>query len=358
VADGWLVIEFVPQVGEPCLSGLTDDYQGYRTFNCGGPAIKGYAADPRSISVTGRYLPTNDFYHDWARQLFGSRAAEKTGDLFARIDNNLPRPSNWVNGPGNVIPDGRPWDKIAKDYAFIEEMESIRPLINRPGELERFDYWLNNFRHLRANAQVNMLMAEQDKLLKALGKANDDASKRKIAREQWLPVRVKLVQALGEVYKHLLATVTNASELGTIANWEQHNLPGLLDKPGEVMVKALGEPLPAEAMPSREFSGRPRLVVPVVRTAANRGETLKLKMMVLDREPQAPVLYWRPMGKGRFKAVQAKHLARAVYEVAFPAGGLTEDVEYFVEGKSSTGKLRFPATAPQLNQTVIVTESR
>jgi hypothetical protein len=323
------------------------------------------------VRTAGRYLAVTDFYRDWARQLFGPEVAGKAGELFARIDGNLPRPSNWVEGPGGVFPDGRSLGEIAKDYAFIAEMEALRPMVKGAGNLERFDYWLGMFHNLYATARVDALMAEQNKALEAMNKAVDPDGKRKIAREQLLPVRIRLARAIEQAYVSLLETVTNASELGTIANWEQHNLPGLL-KPGEELAKVLGEPppsggllerrtpLPAEAMPSREFAGKPRLIVPVVRTSVDRGEALKLKLIVLDREKvrQSPILYWRPMGKGEFQAVPATHKARGVYEVAFPIAATNDDLEYYVQADLPTGKLQYPATAPGLNQTVIVTKPR
>jgi hypothetical protein len=356
VTDGWLVIEFETKVGGPCLAGVQDNGPfGAQNINCGGPAFGSYLADPQPKRTTGRYLPVTDFYRDWARQAFGSEVAERAGELFARIDGNLPRPSTWINGPGGIFPDGRPWEQARQDYAFVEEMEAMRPLIKGAGNLERFDYWLATMRYLRANARVDCLLAQQNKVMEELKKQPDDAAKKAYARERVLPVRIEIIKALQEVYDHLLATVTNMSELGTIANWEQHSLPGLL-APGEELARILGEPLPPEAVPSKAYRGSPRLIVPVNRTAASRGETIKLKLIVLDSEPRQPMLYWRPMGKGEFQKVVAKHRNRGVYDVAFPPGGLTGDVEYYVETAAANATLRFPATAPELNQTVVVTD--
>jgi hypothetical protein len=61
-----------------------------------------------------------------------------------------------------------------------------------------------------------------------------------------------LVAVLNELQRRLLATISNPGELGTVANWNQHNLPSLLLKPGEELAKILRAPLPPEAQPARE----------------------------------------------------------------------------------------------------------
>jgi hypothetical protein len=90
-----------------------------------------------------------------------------------------------------------------------------------------------------------------------------------------------------------------------------------------------------------------------VRTQANKGEALKLKVIALDRQPvKSVVLFWRPMGNGSFRKVDAKHVARTVYKVALPAAGT--DLEYYLRAETADGKdLLWPATAPSLNQTVV-----
>ena len=104
--------------------------------------------------------------------------------------------------------------------------------------------------------------------------------------------------AFAELHRHLLATVTNPGEMGNVCNWQQQTLPVLLTKPGQELAKLLGEDLPADAMPSKQYAGQPRLFVPEVRTGIVAGETLKLTVIVLGAKPQAAELYWRPLGAG------------------------------------------------------------
>ena len=85
-----------------------------------------------------------------------------------------------------------------------------------------------------------------------------------------------------------------------------------------------------------------------------QGEPLRLKVIVLDNAPaRSVVLYWRPMGEGQFLPVPVEHVGRAVYQAALPPA--TKDFEYYIQAQRADGKdLVWPATAPRLNQTVVV----
>ena len=99
------------------------------------------------------------------------------------------------------------------------------------------------------------------------------------------------------LFDHLLATVTTPGELGTVMNWNQHNLPGLLTKPGEELARILGEPLPAEAQPTQSYHGPTRIIVPTTRTSLAANEALKLKVIILsEAPPRAATLCWRKLG--------------------------------------------------------------
>ena len=49
-----------------------------------------------------------------------ARGRRGSAAIFAEIDGHLPRPSDWVDGPGGIKPDGRPWAEVAKEYAFVD----------------------------------------------------------------------------------------------------------------------------------------------------------------------------------------------------------------------------------------------
>jgi hypothetical protein len=127
-----------------------------------------------------------------------------------------------------------------------------------------------------------------------------------------------------------------------------------VDEPARKLEAALGRPLPDDAKPSKAYSGPPRLIVPTVRSLAVSGEALRLKVIALDKQPVKSVtLCRRPLGRGDFQRIAAEHVARAVYAVVVPP--LTGDIEYYLESEAADGrKLIWPATAPDLNQTVVV----
>ena len=305
---------------------------------------------------TSRFMPVADFYADWARTEFGPEAAEPIAALFTRLDGRLPRPADWVTGPGSIKPNDRPWQQVQKEYAFVDELASLRPRIVGRGNLERFDYWLNNFRYLRAIAQVTCSWARFHDARGKVAAETDPQVRKQHARELALPARRELVAAFAELHRHLLATVTNPGEMGNVANWQQQTLPALLTAPGRELAAWLGEELPTDAMPSTEYSGEPRLFVPEVRTGIVAGEKLTLTVIMLGMEPQAAEVCWRPLGTGPFAKTPLAHVARGVHTVSLPAACVKSDFEYYVQATAGDKSLVFPPTAPAMNQTVVVAE--
>lgn len=236
------------------------------------------------------------FYRDWAGHQFGKNLAVPAGQLFARLDGNLPRPAKWDNGPGMVTGGG--------DYAFVTEFEALRASVSGPANLARFDYWLNSFRYLRAMGSI-----------------------------------VENRDALGELYGYLLSTVSTRGEMGTVANWESHILP---------MLKWSGFPT--------AYVGSPRLIVPTVRTSLMGSEPLRLEAIVLDVDVALAVdIYWRKLGRGSFVREPMTHVARGVHRASLDQPSSAGDFEYYVRATTSAGaELWFPPGAPGVAQTVVV----
>lgn len=367
VTNGRLTIQFLREVEFPCIAGIVVEgttaaanqfaAQPYRRkINCGGPAYQDYEADLPTWtgSNPSRFLPVADFYADWAHVEFGPEASAAIAAIFSRLDGRLPRPADWVTGPGSVRPDGRPWQQVQHDYAFVDELAALRPQIAGPGNVERFDYWLNNFRYLRSIAHMNCTWARMNEALAAAAAGTDSQQQQQLARELALPRRKELVAAFTDMQRHLLATVSNAGEMGNVSNWQQQTLPVMLTAPGQELARLLGQPLPADAMPTKEYSGEPRLFVTEVRTAIVAGEALNLKVVMLGIKPQAAQLHWRPLGAERFQTLPLTHVARGVYSVRLPAAAAAADFEYYVQATASDRSLVFPVTAPAINQTVVV----
>jgi hypothetical protein len=317
VRDGGLDIEFVPKTEFPSIAAIAvEGPGGTKKVNCGGPAYKDYAADPPVAgpdTPKDRVLPTADFYRDWALHQFGPEVADRAAAIFEKVDGCTPESTTWTDGPGGIKPNNKPVDEVLRAYAFVGDLEKLRPQVQGAGHQERFDYWLSNFRYMMAIERLKCAWAKKDE--------------------------AAMKQALADVHRHLLATVTTPGELGTVANWQQHNLPRL-NLTGLEMA----------------YRGPVRVIVPTARTSLDAGETLNLRVIILaEKPPTAARVFVRRLGKGEFTRVPLAHVARGVYSVRIaPPGG--EDFEYYVEAAPDSGQpVRWPATAPGTCQTVVVT---
>jgi hypothetical protein len=304
--------------------------------------------------------PTQDFYLDWAGHQFGPGAGPQAARVFEKVDGKLPRPSDWVNGPGGIKPDARPWDTVKKQYAFVDDLAALRPSVKGAGNLTRFDYWLDTFRYLRANGRVNCTWARYNAAMERVKKEKDANRQRQLAREAALPIRKELVAAVAEVYRYLLPTVDRTGAMGTVTNWEQHIMPGLLAAPGEELAKVLGEPLPPDAQLSKTYEGPTRVFLPTVRTSVTAGEPLVLKAIVLSGQPVVSVdLHWRTFEDKRetrgFTRTPMTNVARKTFTATLPADATKGwMIEYYISAAMQDGRgVCFPETAPQLNQTVV-----
>ena len=149
VTNGKLAIDFLPEVEFPCIAAIAIEGQTAasnqfparpfsRKINCGGPAYKDYEADLRPPAAASRATcPCGDFYEDWAKAEFGPEASKEIAAIFTRLDGHLPRPADWVTGPGSIRPDDRPWEAVEKEYAFVDEFCVLLPNVEGAGNLER-----------------------------------------------------------------------------------------------------------------------------------------------------------------------------------------------------------------------------
>lgn len=308
-----------------------------------------------------RTAPIDDFYGDWANTQFGQDVGKPIAAIFERIDGcNLPTPANWIDfGPGGVVSNPQPWELEKKRYEFVDQLDSLRDQVTGPGNLERFDYWLNTFRYMRTMAEFGCAAGRLDQVMVRMQEEKDATMRRAITQNETLPLRKNLATLWCQMMDYQLAAVDTVGEMGTIANLEQHSRSAmrLVNKHDAAIAATLGKPLPAGVQLSREYVGPARIIVPTVRTVVPAGEALSLKVILLAANSVKKVsLYWRPMAKGQFIGIPLQHVARAVYRVDFPPQ--TEDVlamEYYVETTWQDGKTSvWPATAPSMNQTVVI----
>ena len=260
--------------------------------------------------------------------------------------------SSPIPGPGTrsgaITPSSTTWPRCDR-------------LCGAHGNLERFDYWLNSFQYMKAAARASCAWHRFNEAMARVKAEKAPEARQKLARELALPVRKEVLAAVADLHRYLLATVTTPGELGTVANWQQHNMPDLVFKPGQELAAALGSDLPADALPSRDYLGEPRMFVPVVRTSLAAGEPLPLTVIILGPQPSKGFLCWRKLGEhgSAFTEIPLSHVARGVWSVTLPPEATSADFEYFVQvaiGKNQL--LHFPATAPEMNQTVVVTEAK
>ncbi|NQV36030.1 MAG: hypothetical protein HQ515_25290, partial [Phycisphaeraceae bacterium] len=313
-------------------------------------------ADKKYEEKRPRSLPAGDFYRDWATAEFGKNVAGTTAEIFTRLDGKFPRASSWNRGPGAIVINNQPWSKVKPNYTFVTEMETLRGDVKGAGNLERFDYWLNTFRFARETARLACARGHMDRIMKQVNAEKDPAAAKTLAREQALPAKIDMIQAAGDMVRALLAAMNNSSEMGTLANIEQQSFLRCqyLNVYDKALAKILDRDLPTEALPPAVYAGEPRLIVPEKRTELALGEALTLKVIVLDNaKAKSGALYWREMGCGKYRQIDLKHKARAVYSVTIPSA--RADMEYYIKAETAGGKaLVWPATAPRLNHTVIV----
>lgn len=357
VTDGWVEISFAPRVEYPCIAAISVEGAGATNkVNCAGPAYKDYAADwPEEKNLDAhKFPPVLDFYRDWAQAQFGPEVGLQAASIFARVDGRLPRPSDWIShGPGGIKPDPRKWAEVRPEYAFTDDLAALAPLVRGAGQQARFNWWLETFRYGRAMGELNCKWGEYAAALKKVKEERDPARQRDLARQNLLPLRREKIALLGRVYDHLLSTISNPGELGTIMNWESHCVPDLLGKPGDELAKLLGEPLPPDAQPPTVYRGPTRVIVPTTRTSFTPGETISLRVMVLSEQPATEAaIHWRKMGGGAFNKTPLIRVARGVYAAKF--GGGDDDLEYYVQVTPAHGQpVIHPPTAPKMCQTLV-----
>jgi hypothetical protein len=312
VTNGLLTVELIPRKSLPCISAIAVESPAFTSrINCGGPAYQDWQADagrPRS-------LPCDDFYADWARANFGR---EEVGRVFAAIDGKVPQVTDGGCPSGRLTPVATPWGSLRPQFAFVDDLERCRPVVQGRGNLDRFDYWLNTFKYHRSLAQLRCALAKPD------------------AEE--------LARLYSDAYRHLLGTVNTPGAVAMVVNMESH--PGW----GAYVARNASQPWP------KEYQGEPRTIVPTVRSVVARNENIEVTVIALDNEPmQMAALHWRPLGRGAWRSEELRHVTRAVYRGGLPtsAGSL----EYYIQARTTGEKtLIWPATAPQLNQTVVAME--
>ncbi len=318
-----------------------------------------------------RDLPVYDFYRDWANAQFG-KGSEGIARVFTSLDggplcddaygharSNLPRASAWGgNGPGLLMINLAPWSQMVTNYAFVDALAGFENQIHGAANKERFSYWLNMFRYMKALAHTGCVLGEMETTMEAVVAETNQTKQVQMINEVVMPLRKQVAERWGEMVTFLLATVGTPGEMGTIANLESHSLGAqqLLTRHDRAISVLSGKPVaPIEL--GRDYRGSSRIIMPTKRTLLETNEDLNVKVMILSQgKVKSVTLYWRPLGKGEgYQTIEARHVARGVYNAVIPAAAINgQDFEYYVQAGLESETLKYPVTAPALNQSVVV----
>ena len=324
-------------------------------LRCAAGVILGGAAascivTPLSAPKRRAITPPLEFYRDWAHHQFGPTAAEPIAGIFTRIDGKLPRPVRWGPGPGNLYPDRRPWEEVRKEYAFAGELEALQPLVTGGANRERFEYWLEQFRAMRAMARLNCTWGQLDKVMEEMQAESDANHQIEIARTRGAPSFYRGRPAPGGGFS---TTCFRSSAME--ANWA--SLPISIStrfrRSFTKHVKNLKRfsEIPCRRRPCREWNI-------ICRPASSRRrspriftgkENVELRVILLSEEnPSEAALWWREMGEGDFVEIPLEHIQRSVYSVELPLENSSfTAVEWYIRAIVGDAVLLFPPRRPK-----------
>jgi hypothetical protein len=355
VTDGRLTLRFVSVKDIPNISAIVIEGNNYvRKINCGGEDFEDYKSD-LTFARDNRNMASDDFYLDWASQNFGNEAAKTIAGIFTKLDGYFPSPTFWITGPGNIKPNRNDINAELSRFVFVDEMLKIRKTISGAGNIDRFDYWLNTFQYYRELAKIGCHIGKLDHTIETIGK-EQNATRRSELITEAITTRDDLMQSYSRLMQYLLQAVTNTSELGTIMNIESLNLTrgkNFFNIHDSLLQANTTQPL---VQPHQSYLHNTRIIVPTNRTSLQKGEGLKLKVLILSQEPTSDnYIFWKRMGSQEtFQKIALAHISRGVYEVIIPAREIAgADFEYYVSVGTGPQKTVYPATAPGLNRTVV-----
>lgn len=374
-----LDIQFEPVVGPTFLSGFViegktadvNQIKGTpyrRCIDVGGGLYKDFEADlseqvgnkqqrPRDMSATS-------LYQDYACHEFGSEVGNRVAAIFESLDGTvgneghlgfrMPRPAAWITGPGVIQPNEIPWEEEAGKYAFVDSLYALRDQVKGKGNKARFDYWLNTFSCLRAMGELGCMRGLLDNRMKELSAQPSEKAKHSFVEDKVLPLRIDLSRKWEQMIGYLMQTVYTSGELGTLINLESQTRKtyGFLTKYDQELEVAYGKKLPTEIYLSETYSQSSRLIVLNERTVIGKGEAYKMEVTVLGTNhiDEVPVLMYRELGKGKFKAKKMTHEKQQTFSVQLP-DSTEKTIEYYITMNVDGKNLSYPASAPEVNST-------
>lgn len=374
-----LDIQFEPVVGPTFLSGFViegktadvNQIKGTpyrRCIDVGGGLYKDFEADLSeqvgNKQQRSRDMSATSLYQDYACHEFGPEVGNRVAAIFESLDGTvgneghlgfrMPRPAAWITGPGVIQPNEIPWEEEAGKYAFIDSLYALRDQVRGKGNKARFDYWLNTFSCLRTMGELGCMRGLLDKRMKELSAQLSESAKCSFAEDKVLPLRIDLSRKWEQMIGYLMQTVYTSGELGTLINLESQTRKtyGFLTKYDQELEVACGKKLPTEIYLSETYSLSPRLIVLNERTVIGKGEVYKMEVTVLGTNhiDEVPVLMYRELGKGKFKAKKMTLEKQHIFSVQLP-DSTEKTIEYYITMNVDGKKLSYPASAPEVNST-------
>jgi hypothetical protein len=117
----------------------------------------------------------------------------------------------------------------------------------------------------------------------------------------------------------------------------------------------MGVTVPESAFPSKQYTGKTRVIIPTDESILAKGKDFYLRVRVLSAENEiSGKLMWKDLGPNEYKEISLKKMDRNVFEVSIPASEITGDFEYCIEISAGKEIVKFPVTSPELNRTVVL----
>jgi hypothetical protein len=304
----------------------------------------------RTNSDSGQALDLDSFWQEWGRGMFGGEAGVEAGRQLQRFDGGHLQINAMIQGGWKTTDSA-----IAAFFTPLVGLESLRPQVQGAGNLERLDYWINYIKASQDRVRTWVLASRLDSLVRRAGSMRENEERQRFLQEEVLPLRISIARSYEALIGAFVDCARSPGEIGTIANIESGHRQRIVHGQDTAVARLLGTPLPKEAAINTSYRGVPRIFVSSMCTQWRRGEPLEVRPFVLSTPKCTGVtLHWRYLGEHAFKNVAATQRARQAYRVDLPTdtGGT---VEYYLEAAFEDGtNVVHPATAPSMNQTVIV----
>eukprot|EP01060_Flectonema_neradi_P001664 TRINITY_DN10_c2_g2_i2.p1 TRINITY_DN10_c2_g2~~TRINITY_DN10_c2_g2_i2.p1 ORF type:complete len:818 (+),score=150.23 TRINITY_DN10_c2_g2_i2:72-2456(+) len=298
------------------------------------PQIEAMAAKSWNSS-----LQSHDFWVDWCTSNFGANVAATCAGIFDSVDSfNMPVLTNWINGPGQMTPVANCSSTTPNPFAHAATLSNLLSKVSDPIKNERLQYWVDTFNYMHAVFESECLWGSLNAVLAEI-KAAPESQRQQLAKTKGLPARIALITKSNEMANLMINTISTPGEMGTFMNWETRSLHEMLNVTGTQLAGYLKSPLPSDAMPSRVFSARSRVFVPVQLSSFKKGGLYTVSAIRLSTTttlaPPPMMLSYTCMGAKMYNKTEMTNIGRSVFEASFT---LSCDAEFYVE----SGSLVYP----------------